>query len=81
MDHLIVDCETGEESVVPFTADEIAAREAGAVAAAVRDAAEQAAASERATERARLDELKAKGWANLAAAEKTEAQGLMLELS
>ena len=43
--HLIVDCVTGETSMVPFTADEIAAQQAAAQAAqAAADAKAQAEA-------------------------------------
>jgi hypothetical protein len=73
----IVNCETGEEKVVEFTADDLADQEATAMEAEERATAEAAIAAKR----ARLAELKAKGWAALTSNEKTEAQGLMLELA
>jgi len=42
---LVVDCSTGEQSVVPLTAEEIAQREADAAAYAEQKAAEEAAAA------------------------------------
>ena len=41
---LVVDCSTGEQQYVPLTAEEIAEREAMAVAAAEEEAARQAEA-------------------------------------
>jgi len=42
---LVVDCSTGEQTVVPLTAEEIAQREADAAAFAEQKAAEDAAAA------------------------------------
>lgn len=81
MDQIVIDCETGVETVVPFTDDEVARQQADALAAAERDAAESTTAAAAATKRARLAVLREQGWANLTTAEKTEAQSLMLELA
>ena len=61
MTHLtkvIVDCSTGQQSVVPLTAEEIAANEAAAVQAEadrlVAEAAEQAKADAKASAEAKL---------------------------
>ena len=49
MEKVIVDCSTGQQSVVPLTAEEIAANEAAAVQAeADRKEAEKAAAAKQA---------------------------------
>lgn len=42
MDKIIVDCSTGESTVVPLTAEEIAEREAAAAAWAEAEAAREA---------------------------------------
>jgi hypothetical protein len=42
MDKVIVDCSTGETTIVPLTAEEIAQREADAAAFAAEQAARQA---------------------------------------
>lgn len=42
MDKIIVDCSTGETTIVPLTAEEIAQREADAAAFAAEQAARQA---------------------------------------
>ena len=42
---VVVNCETGEQSVVPLTAEEIAQREADAAAFAVEQAAREAEAA------------------------------------
>jgi hypothetical protein len=57
---LIINCETGEQTEVELTADEIAQREADAAAYAVQKAAEDAAAAAKAA-------AKASGEAKLAA--------------
>jgi len=46
---IIVDCSTGEQTIVPLTAEEIAQREADAVAYAAQKAIEDAAAEALAT--------------------------------
>lgn len=75
--NLIIDATTGDETWEPLTAEEVVDAEARAAEQAVLNAtAEQQDAS-----RQRLAELKAKGWASLTAAERTEAQALMLELT
>lgn len=55
---LVVDCATGEESIVPLTAEELAQREidiaAAQVAEAERVAAEEALAALKASARAKL---------------------------
>jgi hypothetical protein len=55
---VIVDCSTGQQSVVPLTAEEIAANEAAAVQAEadrlVAEAAEQAKADAKASAEAKL---------------------------
>ena len=45
MEKVIVDCSTGEQTVVPLTAEEIAQREADAEAFAAQKAAEEEAAA------------------------------------
>ena len=55
---IIVDCSTGEQQIVPLTAEEIAQREADATAwaaeQAARDAAEAAAAEAKASAQSKL---------------------------
>jgi DNA-binding NarL/FixJ family response regulator len=55
---LIVDCSTGEQTIVPLTAEEIAQREADALAyaeaKAIKDAADQARAAARESALAKL---------------------------
>ena len=55
---VIVNCETGEQQIVPLTAEEIAQREADAAAfaaeQAAREAAEAAAAEAKASAQAKL---------------------------
>lgn len=55
---IIVDCSTGEQQIVPLTAEEIAQREADAAAFAAeqaeREAAEAAAAEAKASAQAKL---------------------------
>jgi hypothetical protein len=46
---IVVDCSTGEQTIVPLTAEEIAQREADAQAYAAQKAAEDAAAEALAT--------------------------------
>jgi ribosomal protein S11 len=46
---IIIDCSTGEESIVPLTSEELAQREADATAYAAQKAAEDAAAEALAT--------------------------------
>ena len=59
---LVVDCSTGEQSVVPLTAEEIAQREADAAAFAEQKTAEDAAAAAKAaTKAAALAKLAALG--------------------
>ena len=58
MDKVIVDCSTGEQTVVPLTAEEIAELEAAAAQAELdRKAAEKAAADKEAARKAILDKL------------------------
>ena len=58
MDKVIVDCSTGETTVVPLTAEEIAALEAAAAQAEQdRLAAEAEAATKAAAKQALLDKL------------------------
>lgn len=58
MDKVIVDCSTGETTIVPLTAEEIAQREADAAAfaaeQAVRQAEEDAKAEAKASAQAKL---------------------------
>jgi hypothetical protein len=58
MEKVIVDCSTGQQSVVPLTAEEIAANEAAVVQAEadrlVAEAAEQAKADAKASAEAKL---------------------------
>jgi hypothetical protein len=49
---IVVDCSTGEQTVVPLTAEEIAQREADAIAYATRKAEEEAEAAAIATAKA-----------------------------
>jgi DNA-binding NarL/FixJ family response regulator len=55
---LVVDCSTGEQTIVPLTAEEIAQREADALAyteeKAIKDAADQARAAARESALAKL---------------------------
>ena len=51
MNKLIVDCSTGEERFVPYTAEEIAEAEAVAADIAEREAAEKAAAEKTAADK------------------------------
>ena len=55
---IVVDCSTGEQTVVPLTAEEIAQREADAAAfaaeQAAREAAEEAKAALKASAKAKL---------------------------
>jgi hypothetical protein len=63
---VIVDCSTGEQTVVPLTAEEIAELEAAAAQAeADRLAAEQEAAQKAALKQAAQDKLKALGLSDL----------------
>jgi hypothetical protein len=64
---IIVDCSTGEQTIVPLTAEEIAQREADAVAYAAQKAIEDAAAEALAT-------LKASAKAKLIAGEPLTAE-------
>ena len=64
---VIVDCSTGEQTVVPLTAEEIAQREADAAAFAAQKAAEEEAA-------AALAALKASAKAKLIAGEPLTAE-------
>jgi Holliday junction resolvasome RuvABC DNA-binding subunit len=64
---IVVDCSTGEQTVVPLTAEEIAQREADAVAYAKAKAIQDAEAQAKAT-------AKAEGIAALVALGLTEAQ-------
>ena len=58
MEKVIVDCSTGEQTVVPLTAEEIAELEAvAAKAEADRKAAEEEAAAKEAARKAILDKL------------------------
>ncbi len=52
---IIVDCSTGEQTIVPLTAEEIAQREADALAYAEAEAARQAEADAKAAARASLE--------------------------
>ena len=54
MDKIIVDCSTGESTVVPLTAEEIAEREAAAAAWAEAEAAKEAEAVAKAAAKAEL---------------------------
>lgn len=54
MDKIIVDCSTGESTVVPLTAEEIAQREADAAAWAEAEAAREAEAVAKAAAKADL---------------------------
>jgi hypothetical protein len=66
MEKVIVDCSTGEQTVVPLTAEEIAELEAAAAQAeADRLAAEQEAAQKAALKQAAQDKLKALGLSDL----------------
>ena len=55
---IVVDCSTGQQSIVPLTAEEIAQREADAIAfaeaEAARQAAEEAKANLKASAKAKL---------------------------
>lgn len=64
---VVVNCATGEQSVVPLTAEEIAQREADAAAFAVEQAAREAAAEA-------LADLKASAKAKLIAGEPLTAE-------
>lgn len=64
---IVVNCETGEQTVVPLTAEEIAQREADAAAFAVEQAAREAEAQAAA-------EAKASGIAKLLALGLTEEE-------
>jgi hypothetical protein len=64
---IVVDCSTGEQTIVPLTAEEIAQREADAVAYAAQKAIEDAAAEALAT-------LKASAKAKLIAGEPLTAE-------
>ena len=66
MDKVIVDCSTGEQTVVPLTAEEIAELEAAAAQAEQdRLAAEAEAAQKAALKQAAQDKLKALGLTDL----------------
>jgi len=66
MEKVIVDCSTGEQTVVPLTAEEIAELEAAAAQAEQdRLAAEQEAAQKAALKQAAQDKLKALGLTDL----------------
>jgi len=58
MEKIVVDCSTGETTIVPLTPEEIAQREADAAAfaaeQAAKEAAEQAAAEAKASAQAKL---------------------------
>ena len=64
---IVVNCTTGEQQVIPLTAEEIAQREADAVAFAAAEAERQAAAEAKAT-------LKASAKAKLIAGEPLTAE-------
>lgn len=64
---IVVDCSTGEQTVVPLTAEEIAQREADAAAFAAQKAAEEEAAAAKAA-------LKASAKAKLIAGEPLTAE-------
>ena len=64
---IVVDCSTGEQTVVPLTAEEIAQREADAAAFAAQKAADDAAAEAKAA-------LKASAKAKLIAGEPLTAE-------
>lgn len=53
--HLIKNCETGEETLAPFTAEELAQREIDIAAAAEAQAAREAEEAARAAARASLE--------------------------
>jgi membrane protein involved in colicin uptake len=52
---IVVDCSTGEQTIVPLTAEEIAQREADALAFAEAEAVRQAEADAKAQARASLE--------------------------
>ncbi len=52
---IVIDCSTGEETIVPLTAEEIAQREADALAYAEAEAIRQAEADAKAAARASLE--------------------------
>ena len=64
---IVVNCETGEQEILPLTADEISQREADAIAYASQQAEQEAAATAKA-------EAKAAGIAALVALGLTEEQ-------
>jgi hypothetical protein len=55
LNKIVVNCETGEQTIVPLTADEIAQREADALAFAEAEAVRQAEADAKAQARASLE--------------------------
>ena len=52
LNKIIVDCSTGEQTVVPLTAEEITQREADAIAYAEQQAAQEAEAAQVAADKA-----------------------------
>jgi Holliday junction resolvasome RuvABC DNA-binding subunit len=59
---VIIDCSSGEATIVPLTADEIAEREAQALEAEAQRLADEAAAAQKAADKqAGIDALKALG--------------------
>jgi membrane protein involved in colicin uptake len=55
LNKIVVNCETGEQTIVPLTAEEIAQREADALAFAEAEAVRQAEADAKAEARASLE--------------------------
>lgn len=79
MQNVVVDCSTGETKVVPLSSKEVADRDALAAALSAERAQRAAEEQARGAARARLGDLRAKGWASLSAAEKTEVAQRVLE--
>ena len=66
MEKVIVDCSTGESTIVPLTAEEIAEREAAAAAFAEAEAAREAEAQVKAAaKQSAQDKLKALGLSDI----------------
>lgn len=66
MDKIIVDCSTGETTIVPLTAEEIAQREADAAAWAEAEATKEAeAVAKAAAKQSAQDKLKALGLSDI----------------
>jgi hypothetical protein len=62
LNKIVVDCSTGEQTIVPLTAEEIAQRETDAAAYAAQKAIEEAEAAAKATAKASAEaKLKALG--------------------